>query len=172
MQRLLFHSLSLVCALGVVAWMLSAAPSETSQPRAPVVETRDEVALDSGFTGEETVIERDRSGQFHLQARVNGEETRFLIDTGADVVALTTADAERIGVNVMSEDFRPIVRTASGTGNGARVQLDRLELGDEEFHDVGAVVVEGLEVNLLGQSVLRRLGKVELQDDRMVIEHR
>ena len=38
-----------------------------------------------------------------------------------------------------------------------------------EVRNVDAVVVEGLPTNLLGQSVLRRLGKVELSGDRMVI---
>jgi aspartyl protease family protein len=125
-----------------------------------------------GFGFGETVIERGPAGQFHLDAFVNGEPTEFLIDTGSDIVALTMTDAERIGVDVAPEDLRPIMRTASGTGNGARIKLDRLELGNEEFRDIGAVVVEGLEVNLLGQSVLRRLGKVELRGDRMIIEHR
>ena len=36
---------------------------------------------------------------------------------------------------------------------------------------VPAVVVRGLGVNLLGQSVLGKLGKVELQGDEMVIRH-
>ena len=52
-----------------------------------------------------------------------------------------------------------------------RVQLDRFQLGDEEFHNVDAIVLEGLETNLLGQSLLRRLGKVELRGDHMVIRH-
>ena len=37
---------------------------------------------------------------------------------------------------------------------------------------VGAVVVKDLDVSLLGQSVLTRMGKIELQGDRMVIEPR
>jgi predicted aspartyl protease len=35
---------------------------------------------------------------------------------------------------------------------------------------VSAVVIRGLPVNLLGQSVLRRLGSVQLSGDRMVIQ--
>ncbi|MEQ1541417.1 MAG: hypothetical protein ABL926_04095, partial [Novosphingobium sp.] len=36
--------------------------------------------------GDAMVLERDMSGQFHLTAAVNGDDTRFLVDTGADVV--------------------------------------------------------------------------------------
>ena len=62
-----------------------------------------------------------------------------------------------------------MLRTASGTANGARVKLDRLVVSGQVLHDVEAVVVEGLGVNLLGQSALRQMGRVELQGDHMVI---
>jgi aspartyl protease family protein len=62
------------------------------------------------------------------------------------------------------------MRTASGTGYGALVRIDRLEVAGRELHDVPAVVMQGLTTNLLGQSALKQLGKVELQGDRMVIK--
>lgn len=121
------------------------------------------------FTAEGLTLERDKSGQFHVDAAVNGTSTRFLVDTGADSIALTVADAQAAGIDVNPNGFQPIVRTASGTGYGTLVQLDRLELGTTELHNIGAVVVKDLDVSLLGQSVLTRLGKVELQGDRMVL---
>lgn len=173
MSRLLGHTLILILALFLVGQLLFASTRPKSEPERAVVSLAPGSVgkAHAGFGGE-TVIERDASGQFQLQARVNGEDTRFIVDTGADIVALTPAEAERLGIDVVADDFAPILQTASGVGRGARIKLDRLELGDEEFRDVGAVVVEGLGVNLLGQSVLRRLGRVELQGDRMVIEHR
>ena len=92
--------------------------------------------------------------------------------TGADIVALTPATAERLGIEVSADDYKPIIRTASGEANAAPVRIDTFELGGEEFQNVEALVGEGLETNLLGQSMLRRLGKVELQGDRMVIAHK
>ena len=77
--------------------------------------------------------------------------------------------ADRLGLNVSPGDYRPMLRTASGTANGARVKLDRLVVSGQVLHDVEAVVVEGLGVNLLGQSALRQMGRVELQGDHMVI---
>ncbi|WP_068071112.1 retropepsin-like aspartic protease family protein [Novosphingobium lentum] len=119
--------------------------------------------------GEALMIARDGGGQFHVDGEINGGDARFVVDTGADTVALTVADAERLGIAVSDEDFQPIVRSASGAGYGARVRLERLGIGGQELDDVPAVVVRGLSVNLLGQSALRRLGKVELRGDRMVI---
>ena len=61
---------------------------------------------------------------------------------------------------------------ASGEGYGALVTVDRLDLGDIELRNVGAVVVRDLGVSLLGQSVLARFGKLELEGDRMVLVSR
>ena len=115
------------------------------------------------------VLQRDGSGQFHVTAQVDGQDTRFLVDTGADVVALTIDEAERLGYPVDPEKFVPMMQTASGTGNGMIVHLDRLEVAGAEFHDIDAVVMDGLAVNLLGQTILGQLGQVSLEGDRMVI---
>jgi aspartyl protease family protein len=117
------------------------------------------------------VLQRDGSGQFHLTAQIDGQDARFLVDTGADVVALTVEEAERLGYPVDPESFVPMMQTASGTGNGTIVHLDRMEVAGAEFHDIDAVVMDGLPVNLLGQSVLGQLGQVSLEGDRMVIRH-
>ncbi len=127
-------------------------------------------AQSAGEAGE-IQIPRDSSGQFHLRAKVNGAEERFLIDTGADVVALTVEAAESAGLPVDPANFTAIMQTASGEGLGARFRVDDFEVGGKHFRDLDVVVMEGLETNLLGQSVLRKFGKVELRGDRMVISH-
>ncbi|OYW16075.1 MAG: hypothetical protein B7Z39_02670 [Novosphingobium sp. 12-64-8] len=119
--------------------------------------------------GGSTVIERDGGGQFHVSAEVDGQEVRFLVDTGADLVALTEADAARLGLSPDPGSFQPTLRTASGTGYGAPVRLERMSVGGRDLDDVEAVVVRGLSVSLLGQSVLRQLGSVTLEGDRLLI---
>jgi aspartyl protease family protein len=118
---------------------------------------------------EAMVLDRDGRGQFHLSADVDGQPVEFLVDTGADIVALTVEEAERLGLEVDPESFAPVGQTASGVGNGQVVSLDRLEVAGSEFRDVDAVVMEGLSTNLLGQSILRQLGGVTLEGDQMVI---
>lgn len=135
-----------------------------------MVETKDGSAA-NGFGYDQLVIDRDGSGQFHLVAQVNGFDTRFLVDTGADIVALTVDDAQKLGLFVDRHDFEPVTKTASGIGYGKRVRLDRIEVGGTRLSNVDGVIIDGLSVNLLGQSVLRRLGKVELSGDRMTIHH-
>jgi aspartyl protease family protein len=124
---------------------------------------------DNGFAAEGVVLARDASGQFHVEARVNGTSIRFLVDTGADSVALTENDARAAGLTFDPDAFQPILRTASGEGWGTLLQVERIELGEVELRHVGVVVVRDLDVSLLGQSVLARMGKVEMQGDRMLI---
>jgi aspartyl protease family protein len=177
MQKFAIHAVVWALALGLAGQFLVPGGPGT-QPVPPENDARHAAAPqaalvpDRGFAGDDIVLERDGSGQFHLQALVNGEDTRFLVDTGADIVALTALDAERLGIAPRPDAFRPILRTAAGVGYAAPVRLDRLEVGGEEFRDVDAVVAQDLGTSLLGQSMLRRLGKVELQGDTMVIAHR
>ncbi len=116
-----------------------------------------------------TVLLRDETGQFRIAGQVEGQDTRFLVDTGADVVALTVDEAQRLGLGVDRSQFQPLTQTASGVGYGAEVTLRRLEVAGTELRDVHALVVDGLSTNLLGQNVLKQIGRVELSGDRMVI---
>lgn len=116
------------------------------------------------------LLRRDESGQFHLNASVNGGDVRFLVDTGADMVALTEDTAEELGITV--GEMQPIMQTASGVGYAAPVQIDEMVVAGVTLTNVDAVVAQGLSTNLLGQSVLGKLGSVNLQGDNMVIRPR
>ena len=174
MIRLLAIALTSIIAMILGAQLLTSDPAAADpepQSAPPAMAEREHVDDDAFHAerGGRTVLRRDGSGQFHLTAQVNGQDARFLVDTGADVVALTIEDAEALNVDFSQSQFEEITRTASGPGMGQMVVLDRLEVGGMEFTNVSAIVVEGLEVNLLGQSILKRMGKVELSGDRMVI---
>lgn len=123
-------------------------------------------------TSKALTLMRNGSGQFTLSVDVNGSEVEFLVDTGADMVALTEVEAEALGILPEESEFEPNMQTASGVGYGAPVTIDEMQIGGQTLHDVEAVVVKDLGTNLLGQSVLRRLGSVELKGDKMVIKPR
>ena len=170
MNRLVGTALAAVICMGALAQMAShmapgtpsaAVPATGPEPRAR--------AFEEHQADETTVIPRDASGQFHLTGRINGSESRFLVDTGADVVALTIETAEQAGIAVDTSRFEPILQTASGPGYGAHYRANELEIAGHPFRDVDVVVVNGLGANLLGQSLLRQIGKVELKGDSLVI---
>lgn len=148
----------------------AAGPERSARPEHPSPWSKDAPAPKRGDGPAEMVeIVRDAQGQFHLDVDVGGEPVRFLVDTGADVVALTEEDADRLGLKPDPSEYRPMLQTASGTGMAAPVEIDRLTIGGREVTGVAAVVVPELPVSLLGQSALRRLGSVTLKGDRLII---
>jgi len=172
MKGLVAFAVALVVILLVVGERMGGGGPLSGSP-APAQGTAAAASRPAGrFASEGIAIARGSDGQFHFEAAVNGIATRFLVDTGADTVALTTADAEAAGIAFNPNGFIPIIQTASGQGWGTMVTLDRLQMGDVELRNVGAVIVRDLPVSLLGQSVLGRMGRVEMQGDRMVIETR
>lgn len=119
--------------------------------------------------GNALTLQRDSSGQFHVDGLINGQPVRFLVDTGADTVALGEDDAARLGLAPDPSAFRPVLHTASGTGYGAPVRIARLSVAGHDLTDVDAVVARGLTGSLLGQSALRQIGAVALNGDQMAI---
>lgn len=123
----------------------------------------------SGPAGGGFAIDRDVGGQFHVQAMINDQPMRLIVDTGADGLALSETDARTLGVAPDPSGYTQVATTASGPGYGAHVHIDRLELGGRDLGSTDAVVIRGLSTSLLGLSVLRRLGPVTLSGDRMFI---
>jgi len=119
----------------------------------------------NGFARRE--IARAPDGHFYLEAQVNGAQVRFLVDTGASIVALTAADAQRAGIALPSA--RATAQGAGGAIEVMPVTIERIALGPLEARDVRAAVAPRLGVSLLGQSFLSRVGSVEISGDRMVL---
>lgn len=118
---------------------------------------------------ERTVIQRDMNGHFLAHGEVNGEPIRFVVDTGADMVALTVEDARRAGIEFSEANFIPVARSASGVAYGWHIRLKNVTLDGKKVEDVPAAVIRGLDVSLLGQSYLRHIDSVQLQGDEMVL---
>jgi aspartyl protease family protein len=119
----------------------------------------------NGYARREIV--RAADGHFYVEAQVNGAQIRFLVDTGASVVALTGADARRAGIALPSE--RASARGAGGVVEVIPVTIDRVAIGPLEARAVRGAVADQLPVSLLGQSYLERVGTVEISGDRMVL---
>jgi aspartyl protease family protein len=104
----------------------------------------------------------DARGHFFADGSVDGGPVRFLVDTGASMVALPGSDANRLGIDYRKGP-RGIIQTAGGNVIAYRVTLDRVKVGGIELSNVDGVVLEqGLDIALLGMSFLNR---VEMQRD-------
>jgi aspartyl protease family protein len=100
----------------------------------------------------------DSRGHFVVSGQVNGGTVRFLVDTGATLIALSAADAQRLGIDYHKGE-RGLMSTASGTAAAYKVRLDSVRVGDITANGVDAVVMEGdgPPVALLGMSFLNRM---------------
>ncbi len=109
-------------------------------------------------TRQTTVLTADSRGHFITAGTINGATTRFMVDTGASSVALSSAEAKRLGISYLSG--RPsFSQTANGIVPIYLVQLDTVKVGEITLHQVEAAVIEGegSPVALLGMSFLQRL---------------
>ena len=117
-------------------------------------------------------VRSDRNGHFAVDGNIGGRSVKLLVDTGASVVALTSIDAERLGLYPAPRDYTVKIQTANGTVRAARVQLAALKIGPLVVHDVvGVVMPEGaLAQNLLGMSFLSRLRRFEFRTGQLLLE--
>jgi aspartyl protease family protein len=147
-----------------VADHMAAAPPTLARA---AIESADAAAAPRAVT-----IGRDRAGHFRTEGRVNGHPLAFMVDTGASVVALNESTAADLGIRPTPADYRVGVTTANGTVRAARMQLDRVTVGDLMVRDVDALVLPdtALAENLLGLSYLARLTRFEYAGGRMVLE--
>ncbi len=112
-------------------------------------------------------------GGFYVMGQVNGATVRFAIDTGANGVVLSPADAARAGVDVESLKFASPSETANGVGYVAPVTLDSLNVGQIRLTGVPAAVDKApMSTSLLGMAFLKRLDLFEVKGDHLTLKWR
>jgi aspartyl protease family protein len=155
-----------------VGWLMPSRRSPGVVAAAVKADTATGVERDSSIGLKEMVVQRQPNGHFYVDGTVNGQSVRFLIDTGATSVALTAEDASRVGLPFSTAEFQQIGYGASGPVMGKQVTLSSVALGRNEVTDVRAVIMAdapGLNISLLGQSYLERIGSVQISGDEMVL---
>jgi aspartyl protease family protein len=102
-------------------------------------------------------------GYAYVHAAVNGADMVMAFDTGASAVSLTQADAIKAGV-AGNLNYSLSFGTANGRTRGAPVTLREIRIGQLAIEDVQAVVMQNMQVSLLGQTFLHRLHSYQMQD--------
>jgi aspartyl protease family protein len=103
------------------------------------------------------VLTADAQGHFLTTGAINGTSVRFLVDTGATLIAIGAGDARRIGIDP-GKGVQGITHTANGPVRVSRVKLDSVRIGDVVVNGVDAVVFPHEQSPaLLGMSFLNRM---------------
>jgi aspartyl protease family protein len=107
----------------------------------------------------------DGRGHYIVDGQVNGGAVRFVLDTGATLVSLSSDDAQRLGI-----DYRAgkpgVMNTANGQTRAWRVTLDSVRVGDITLNHVEGAVLETpgmpplLGMSFLNRTDMRREGEV------------
>jgi aspartyl protease family protein len=142
----------------------TAAPADASRQAAAATPA-------SGAMPNSLVFHANKQGHVMLEGAVNGAPVRFLVDTGATVVALTLRDAEAAGIGRNDLVYSMRFATANGVARAAPVTLRELRIGQLVVNDVQAVVEENLFGSLLGQSFLTRLDSYEMRDGVLTLNY-
>jgi aspartyl protease family protein len=157
-----------------------ALPGSSDAPRpsqVSVAETRVAPAPRPGSTpapaargwAAETRLRRSANGHFLTTALVNGQPVEVVVDTGATTIALTEEDARRAGIAVDPATYEVIGSGAGGPLRGAPITITSVSVDGKEVRSISAAVIEGLDVSLLGQTYLSRIGSVSMSGDEMIL---
>jgi aspartyl protease family protein len=100
-------------------------------------------------------INLNDNGQYRTGGSINGQPVIFLVDTGANVVAMNVVDARNLDIQLSSESEAMSV-TAGGVIRSWEVNLEVVQVGEIRIHNVKAAVLEGEypEHILLGMTFL------------------
>ncbi|MDH3311421.1 MAG: TIGR02281 family clan AA aspartic protease [Gammaproteobacteria bacterium] len=99
------------------------------------------------------------NGHYFTEGLVNGVPVRFMVDTGATIIGISSVTAERIGIDYRKMGRPGYVNTAGGIIPTFYVKLNSVKVGEITMYNVDATVVEGSSPReaLLGMSFLGNL---------------
>ena len=130
-------------------------------------------------TGKEKVVEipfTAANGVTKVDCTINGLPLNFVFDTGASDVTISQVEANFMFKNgyLSPRDVVGKQRYQTADGNisvGTTINLKQINFGELELTNVRASVVKSQNAPLLlGQSVLQRLGKIEIDNERRVLK--
>ena len=125
----------------------------------------------SGGGGREIVLVAGPGGHFITGGAINGQMVSFLVDTGATTIALSQAEAVRIGLDLRN-GRRGLSSTANGVVPVIGVTLNTVRVGEVEVANVPAAVIPApMPHVLLGNSFLTRFN-MRRENDVMRLERR
>ncbi|MDH5784891.1 MAG: retroviral-like aspartic protease family protein [Chromatiales bacterium] len=118
--------------------------------------------ISSQFTAAKTKkvqIWPDSQGMYSVSGAINGKPVGFLVDTGANVIALNAGEAIRLGLDYKKDGQRSLGETASGISEVYTLKLDSVSVGEIKLYGVEAIVFDGPHprIALLGLTFLNRV---------------
>lgn len=127
-------------------------------------------------TGQVVVqMERQVDGTYLIPCTVNGIPMKFIFDTGASVVNISMTEALFLIKNgfIQESDIKGSSHAQIANGEiveNTSIVLQKVEIGGIELRNIDAIVSHNMNAPLLlGQSVIQKLGSIQLDGNKLVI---
>jgi aspartyl protease family protein len=120
--------------------------------------------------GEELQVKQSLDGHFWVDAKLNGEDVRFLVDSGATTTSISGRTARRVGIEPAG-GIPAVVQTANGMVTVQRGRAERLQVGHILREDVAVHISDGFgETNVLGMNFLSSLSGWGVERNRLILK--
>ena len=119
--------------------------------------------------GETLRIPMALDGHFWVDAIVNGQPVKFLVDSGATRTTIDRGTAERTGIAIDARRTQ-IVRTGNGLIQVAAGRASSLQVGGIERQGVGLHITNRAEINVLGMNFLSSLERWGVEGRWLVLQ--
>lgn len=119
--------------------------------------------------GEEVRIPMAIDGHFWVNARLNGQKIKFLVDSGATMTTIGRDTAAEAGI-LVSDRRNQVVRTGNGILRVATARADSLSIGPIERNDVGLHVADHEDLNVLGMNYLSSLERWGVEGRWLILQ--
>jgi aspartyl protease family protein len=118
--------------------------------------------------GRETRIPMAIDGHFWVDAKVNGRNVKFLVDSGATTTTVDRDTARAAGIEVSSRRDQ-YVRTGNGIVRVASGRADELIVGGITRNDVALQIADNDDLNVLGMNYLSSLSRWSVEGRWLVL---
>lgn len=122
-----------------------------------------------------TIQMEEDAGVYKVPCKVNGMKLKFIFDTGASTVSISSTLADLMLENdyLSLNDFQGSGQSQIADGkivDHTKIILEEIEIGGMTIKNVEAVVIHQQSAPLLlGQSAIQKLGKVSFSGDKLTI---
>jgi len=118
--------------------------------------------------GRETRIPMAIDGHFWVDAKVNGRDVKFLVDSGATTTTIDRQTAKAAGIEISSRRDQ-FVRTGNGVVRVATGSADELAVGGITRNDVALQIADNDDLNVLGMNYLSTLSRWSVEGRWLVL---
>lgn len=120
-------------------------------------------------------MDKGENGLYYVPIRVNGQELKFIFDTGASSICISSLEANLLlkQGQISEDDILGDVQSSIADGSivhATHINLREVELAGVTLHDVDAIVSDNDSAPLhLGQSAMSRFGAFKVDYKKQTI---